>query len=411
MTEKQSNAQGWIVTFSALSINLVLGALYAWGVMGKALVVKEGWTRTDSMIPNIASTIAFAISMIFAGRMQDKIGPRKVVILGGLLLGVGFITSAWAKSPWVMMITYGLIGGTGIGIGYSATTPPSLKWFPPQMKGLIAGIVVSGVGLAAVYMAPLTRKLLTVHTIPQTFIILGIFIIVIVLVMSSLIKNPPAGYVPAAVTNKSTAASPKKVISRPDLNWPQMLQTSAFWRLWITMALGTSVGLMMIFLIPQIAKSQAKIEDGAQFVMILAIFNTLGRLMSGVISDKLGRTNTIVLCFALQAINLFFFRTYTTYPLLALGTACAGFFYGPIFALFPTATADFFGLKNLGVNFGIMFTSFGVGGTLGPLVGARIADKTGGVYDQAYIIFGIMLVVGVVLAITTRPPKIAKSEA
>jgi len=149
--------RAWSVVLAALAINLILGVLYAWSVMGKALVVQWHWKRTEASLPFTVSAASFAFMMIFAGRWQDKIGPRYVAMLGGIILALGLAASALAATPQWMWLTFGLVGGLGIGLGYSATTPPSIKWFPPARKGLITGIVVSGVGLAAVYIAPLTQ--------------------------------------------------------------------------------------------------------------------------------------------------------------------------------------------------------------------------------------------------------------
>src|ERR1022692_1818818 len=146
-----SPIRGWTVVIAAISINLILGVLYAWSVMGKALVLQWHWKAAQASLPFTISAAAFALMMIFAGRWQDKIGPRYVAMLGGIILGLGLIASSFAKTPEMMLVTFGLVGGLGIGLGYSATTPPSIKWFPPAKKGLITGLVVSGVGLAAVY--------------------------------------------------------------------------------------------------------------------------------------------------------------------------------------------------------------------------------------------------------------------
>ena len=151
------------VVIAAVSINLILGVLYAWSVIGKALVLQWNWSAAEASLPFTISAASFALMMIFAGRWQDKIGPRYVAMLGGIILGLGLIGSSFAKTPTMMLVTFGLIGGFGIGLGYSATTPPSIKWFPPAKKGLITGVVVSGVGLAAVYIAPLTQYLLKAY--------------------------------------------------------------------------------------------------------------------------------------------------------------------------------------------------------------------------------------------------------
>lgn len=157
MNEQSSNAKGWTVVLAGLSINLILGVLYAWGVVAKAMKTNWHWSGTDAARPFSVATVCFAVMMVFAGRCQDKFGPRLVATAGGILLGLGLLASGLVDSPFAMMLTFGVCAGLGIGLGYSATTPPAIKWFPPARKGMITGIVVSGVGLAAVYIAPLTQ--------------------------------------------------------------------------------------------------------------------------------------------------------------------------------------------------------------------------------------------------------------
>jgi OFA family oxalate/formate antiporter-like MFS transporter len=355
-------------------------------------------------MPFTVSTVAFALMMIFAGRAQDKIGPRYVAMLGGIILGLGLVLSSFAKTPETMLITFGLVGGFGIGLGYSATTPPSIKWFPPARKGLITGIVVSGVGLAAVWIAPLTQYLLKETSISSTFLILGIGTIVLVSLLSQLLANPPAGYTPAAAVAPGAAAA-KAPAARPTLDWHEMLHTGQFYQLWLMFVLAASAGLMIIVHIATIAKEQAGLKWGFLPVAILAIFNTSGRVVSGFLSDRFGRTNTMILAFVLQAINMFAFIHYTTPALLIFGAAFTGVCYGTIFTLFPATTADFYGVKNLGVNYGLMFTGFGVAGVIGPILGGKIRDAFGS-YHNAFTISAIMLLAGAVLAFILKAPKI-----
>jgi OFA family oxalate/formate antiporter-like MFS transporter len=191
-----------------------------------------------------------------------------------------------------------------LGSGHSATTPPSIKWFPPAKKGLITGIVVSGVGLAAVYISPLTEYLLKQTSIPKTFLYLGIGTIVLVGLLSQLLANPPAGYKP--VMAGPTGASPAKAASpRPDKDWNEMLATGQFYLLWVMFVLGASAGLMIIAHVAIIAKEQAGMQWGFMTIATLAIFNTCGRVLSGYVSDRIGRTQTMVLAFLLQAVNMF----------------------------------------------------------------------------------------------------------
>lgn len=411
MAEESSQASknlGWTVTLAALSINLVLGVLYAWGVMAKALVVQWHWTKADAALPFTVSTAAFSITMIFAGRLQDKVGPKLIASLGGVVLGLGLIMSSWVKSPALMLVTFGLVGGMGIGLGYSATTPPAIKWFPPSRKGFITGIVVSGVGLAAVYISPLSQMLLKSFGIQQTFLCLGLGAIVVVAALAQLLRNPPPGYQPAPT---GVAAAAKAAMApRPSLDWAEMLRTSQFYRLWLMFILAASAGLMIIAHVAIIAKEQAHWEWGFVPVVLLAIFNTSGRVVSGIVSDRIGRTQTMVLAFVLQACNMFMFSHYTSSALLVFGSAFTGLCYGTIFTLMPAATADFYGIKNLGVNYGFLFTGFGVAGVCGPLLGGKIRDLTGS-YATSYTISAVMLLVGAALAFTTRAPALAAAPA
>ena len=401
--------KGWTVTIAALSINLVLGVLYAWGVMAKALVMQWHWSKADAALPFTVSTAAFAITMIFAGRLQDKVGPRLIAALGGIVLGLGLVASSYAQSPAVMLVTFGLVGGIGIGLGYSATTPPAIKWFPPSKKGLITGIVVSGVGLAAVYISPLTQFLLKAVGIHQTFLYLGLGSIVVVALLAQILRNPPPGFQPVA-TAAATPAAKAAAAPRPALDWNEMLRTSQFYRLWLMFILSASAGLMIIAHVAIIAKEQARWEWGFVPVVLLAIFNSVGRVGSGVLSDRIGRTQTMVLAFVLQACNMFVFSHYTSSALLVFGSAFTGLCYGTIFTLMPAATADFYGIKNLGVNYGFLFTGFGVAGVFGPLLGGKIRDLTG-TYATSYTISAIMLLVGAALAFTTRSPSLAPARA
>ena len=401
MTEQPSPLRGWTVVLAALGINLILGVLYAWSVMGKALVLQWHWTVAQASLPFTVSAACFSLMMVFAGRWQDKIGPRYVAMLGGIMLGLGLLTSRFATTPGQMLITFGLIGGIGIGLGYSATTPPSIKWFPPARKGLITGIVVSGVGMAAVYIAPLTQYLLNVTTIPNTFLILGLGTTVLVSLLSQALANPPAGCSTAPIGAAETAVAGAPA-ARPSLDWHEMLRTRKFYLLWLMFVMAASAGLMIISQVALIAKDQAHIDKwGFAPVATLAIFNTLGRVVSGFLSDRIGRANTMILAFVLQAANLFAFSYYTTPGLLIFGSAFTGLCYGTIFTLFPAATADFYGVENLGVNYGLVFTAFGVAGVIGPMLAGRIRDACGN-YHYAYVISAVMLLFGAVLALIVR---------
>ncbi len=410
---------GWVVVLAGLGVNLVLGVLYAWTMMGRALLTlypnvdakhidPRNWTQTEATAPFAVGTAAFAITMIFAGRVQDKIGPKWVAVLGGVMLGLGMLASGWVRTPLLMMVTFGVLGGMGIGLGYAATTPSAIKWFPPVKKGLVTGIVVAGVGLAAVYMAPLTDYMLRALAgkdpwlgISRTFMILGAGTIVVVCGLALLLRNPPAGYVAGGGGGSRKAGA----AVRADRNWPEMLRSGSFYLLWLMYVLAAAPGLMLIANARDIAAAQAPgWRAGFVLVMTLAVFNTLGRVGGGYVSDQIGRTYTMVLFFALQAVNMFCFAQYQGSNWLIFGAAATGLCYGTIFTLMPAATADFYGVKNLGVNYGILFTAFGVAGVLGSMLGGRVRDLTQ-TYGVAYLTVAGALVLAALLALATRAPQ------
>ncbi len=404
MTEqKASNAKGWMVVLAGLGINLILGTLYAWGVIGKALVVQWQWSKMDASLPFAVSTAVFAVTMVFAGRMQDKFGPRWVALSGGVMFGLGLALSSFAQSPWLMVFTFGLFCGMGLGLAYAATTPAAIKWFHASRKGLISGVVVSGVGLAAIFMAPLTEFLLRVTNIPQTFLILGIGAAIAIILLSLVLNNPPAGHQPVAPSSPTKTAAPV-VSAKRDMDWHEMMRTKQFYILWIMYVLGTATGLMLISNVAVIAQEQAAWQAGFVAIMVLAVFNTVGRFASGAVSDRIGRTNTMIIALLIQAVNMLAFAHFTSPVTILVGCAVVGLCYGSLFPLMPAAVADFYGLKNLGVNYGLTFTAFGVAGVWGSLLGGRIRDMLGS-YSVAYIMCAVMLLIAAVLAFVIRPRK------
>lgn len=395
---KSNYSTGWIITFAALGVNLVLGLLYTWGVFQKALVAQWGWSSTMASLPYSISIAVFAFMMIFAGRAQDKIGPRYVAMLGGILLGIGLIASGFTKSPTVMVFTFGIVAACGIGLGYSATTPCAIKWFESSKRGLISGIVVAGVGLAPVYIAPLTNFLIEDYGIQQTFIILGIFAILATVMFSLILRNPPAGYIPA-----QNSGSANVTIASTDTPWEKMIKKRPFYFLWFMYLLSATAGLMLIGHLPKIAATQANWKAGFYLIVVLSVFNAIGRVAVGTLSDKIGRSTSMMIVFVLQAANMFVFSFYDTIPLLVLGAALAGLAYGALFTLFPTTTADFFGVKNLGVNYGIIFTGWGIAGIVGPMIAGMVNDATG-TYTISYYVSGSLLIIAVILVKLMKAP-------
>jgi MFS transporter, OFA family, oxalate/formate antiporter len=401
MLTAETTNRGWMVVFAGTGINVILGTLYAWSVMGKAMVAQWKWSATDASLPFAIATASFAITMVFAGRVQDRVGPKLVAIIGGALLGLAMIISSLSQDPVFIRLAFGILGGMGIGIGYSATTPAAMKWFPPSKKGLISGIVVAGVGFAAVFMAPLTNFLVNSYGIQHAFQILGAGTIVIVALLSLLLQAPPAGYVVPVAASAAKRSAP---VAKRDYDWGQMLTTPQFYCMWFMYVLSAAPGLMIISNAGLIVKATKVAFDPMFGPMIIAAFNTGGRLFGGFLSDKIGRRQTMTLVFVLQAANMVAFSHYTTSTLLTTGLALTGLFYGSFFALMPAAAADFYGLKNMGVNYGLIFTGFGVAGVVGSLMGGKIYDLFGS-FDKAFMVFAGMLLVSAILALLLRSPK------
>jgi OFA family oxalate/formate antiporter-like MFS transporter len=403
--------RGWIVTFSGTGINLALGVLYAWSVISKQITKEWGWNETQAALPYSVAIAAFAFMMVPAGRLQDKVGPRLVATLGGIFCGVGFIIASLGQSLLGVVIGFGVLAGTGIGCGYASATPPAVKWFPPARTGLIAGLVVAGFGLASVYIAPLANHLLGRFGIQTTFMILGIAFWIAVVLLAQLLKNPPAGYKPFVNPGPSKVAGPggaKAIPAVGDYEWHEMLRTPQFYLLWIMFVFGAGAGLMIIGKLAKIVDLQAGIKAGFVFVALLAIGNAAGRIIAGLLSDKIGRTWTMFSVFVFQAVLMFLLRSLDTYGSLVVASVLIGFNYGANLSVFPSAAKDYFGLKNFGVNYGFIFTAWGVGGILGPILSGWIFDASKN-FNNAYLIASICLIIAAALTFVVRPPK-AKAE-
>lgn len=389
------------ILLAGFCINLCLGILYAWSVFNKALVTDFGWSAADASSPYAIATIAFSVCLLVAGILQDRMGPRNILILGTTLTGLGMIASGFASSVLMLNLTFGVMTGAGIGFGYACLSPSAMKWFHPSKKGMVNGLIAAGFGLAAIYLAPLTSALITHLGIQTSFMILGAGVLVIAVPLACTINNPPAGYVPAEP--KLKAGQEAKVVAKvANLSWKAMLKTPQFYALWLMYALAASVGLMIIGNITNIASVQANLPNAVYLASILAIFNSGGRIAAGILSDKIGGVRTLLLAFLLQGGNMVLFATFDSEFTLIIGTAIAAVGYGTLLAVFPSITAEFYGLKNYGTNYGVLYTSWGIGGAIGAAV-VGYSMTHGGGYNLAYTISAAMMAVCILVALITKP--------
>lgn len=406
MTEIKN--KGWTVVSAGLAINLALGVLYAWSVFKgaiKASIEKGGpdafqWDIASINDPYAICCLAFAFSMILAGKCQDKIGPARTALIGGLLVGAGFMLMAFSSSYLSWVLGFGVLAGSGFGFGYSAATPPALKWFSPSKTGLIAGIVVGGFGIAPVYIAPLASYLIGAYGIPSTMMFLGIGFTVVVCGLSFLLANPPQGFVPVEPADPGPVA--KLNASKPAVNASvsEMLRNYKFYVLWVTFFIGSGAGLMVIGSVAGLAKhSMGPMAFVA--VAIMAIGNAGGRVVAGVLSDKIGRRATLFIMLSFQALMMFIAMAVVnsgSAVLLVLLASFIGFNYGSNLCLFPSFSKDYWGTKNYGLNYGVLFTAWGVGGFVMGKVSEMIKAQPGGL-GKSFMLSGILLVAGAAMTI------------
>jgi OFA family oxalate/formate antiporter-like MFS transporter len=415
-----------LVILGALIVQLCLGSIYAWSFFQTALnggnppVGVYLWPSLYSQLPFAAGLASFALFMIFAGRWQDRVGPRKVATVGGILLGAGYILAFFvdqvAGSDAVLgtiylVITYGIIGGAGIGFAYVCPIAALVKWFPDK-KGTITGIAVAGFGAGALVFGYVEQFLLNIYNVPSTanigmpMLILGVVYLLLVVLGSQLLTNPPEGWLPTGYTPPVTTADGAGTGVMPG----QMIRTSTFWLLWLMFVFAATAGLMTLGNVKTAALAIDATADAVVIVGVMSLLNAAGRIVWGATSDKLGRENTMILMFLVLALGMFAFAWMSTISIswfAVMGIASLiGFCFGGNFALFPSATADFFGSKNVGKNYGVMFTAYGIAGITGAFVAGPIVDATGS-YFMAFIVTGVLAIIAVIFTLVLRSKRSA----
>ncbi|MGP1458661.1 MAG: L-lactate MFS transporter [Treponema sp.] len=385
--EKKVNR--WLILIAAIVVNLSLGAGYAWSVFQKALLAEnaaQGWVVSQT---SWAFSISFAmvpIAMILFGPIVDKNGPKKVVFLGGILFGLGMILTGFAKNIGMLYVTYGVILGFGIGTGYGTATAAAVKWFPDK-KGLAGGLTAAGFGFGAIVLAPIATALIAKFGIYMTFKILGAILLLLIVASSAFMEKPPAPAASAAAANTS------------DKDFKQMLKEPNFWILWIVYIMSAVSGMMIIGHATGIA-ADYKIIAPTLGVIIVGFSNTFGRIFWGAVSDKIGRYNAIIGMFAMSIAGLLLLTYNQTLGTLLglLGMMFIALAFGGFLGSFPGITAENWGVKNAGSNYGWMFTAYGVAAIVGPSLASSIKTAIGD-YSFAFLASVGMSVVGILVAL------------
>lgn len=403
----------WWHVVGGLSMNLALGSLYAWSVFVAPLEKEFGWKRAQTSMAFTIAVVVFAITFILAGRLQDMFGPFWVSITGGLLVSLGFFLSAYTTSLNYLFICFGAIGGLGNGFGYATPIPVMAKWFPDK-RGLAVGLAVAGYGGGSAIFGPLAGNyLIPTYGWRATFQILGVIFLVMTMVGAFLLKNPPALYKPAGWT---PAPAAKSAATTYEFTPGEAIRTPTMWFMWVAYALGTSAGLMVISQLVPFARSKGvPLALATTGIFIGAAGNAAGRILSGWISDAIGRLNVLRLMIAISAVAMLIL------PHTGGIAAVPVFMYVVIFVVYwcygtqlsvnASTTADFWGTKNAGINYGILFTSWGVAGIIGPRIGGMMYDRYKD-YQAAFYWAAALAVIALICeSVAKRPQPPAQARA
>ena len=396
----------WGIAAAAVVFQLALGAVYAWSVFNVPLQEQFGWSKSQAVLP-----FTFVIGVLFigtfvGGRIQDKRGPRPVALAGGILYSVGVMLASFVSSSdqlWLLVLTYGVIGGIGLGLGYIVPIAMLVKWFPDK-RGLITGIAVGGFGAGALITSPVAQRLVTgpfEDNVTQTFLPLGIAYLIATVATALFFRNPPAGYkVPGYTPPAGAAASADGAYTLSEA-----LRTPQWYLLTAILALNVTAGIALISQAKDAAidLGGASAATAASLVGILAIFNGAGRVVFGALSDKIGRMPSFVLMLALQGLAFLVLPYTSALIVFAVLGALIYLCYGGGFGTMPATAADYFGTPNAGAIYGAMIVAWSLGGIVGPQLTALLFESSGG-YTLPFTVIGIMALVATVLPFITKMP-------
>ena len=396
----------WLVLISSCLINLCIGSLYAWSVFASALTT-ELKVASLAIVFTIANGIG-PISMIIGGTINDKLGPKIPVLIGGILFGAGTILSGFVRSTGMLIVTYGIVSAFGISLCYTCTVSNTVKFFPDK-RGMVGGLTTATYGLSSVIIPLIARPMIDSVGVFKTFIILGIVYLVIVVACSFLQRQCPAGFTPEGYVAPVSSTGASKTV---DKNWKQMLADPIFYPMILLMVSGAFFGMMIISAASPIAQNMVGMSaaSAAVAVSVLALFNGAGRVCAGFISDKLGRVNTLMAALVVAFIGmiLLFITGEGQVALFYVGIALVGIAFGSFMSVFPGFNVDQFGAKNNSVNYAIMFIGFALAGIVAPLITSSIYTNTES-YNTAFIIGCCLAVFGFIMALVYK--AMAKKRA
>ena len=409
MREQQKNIskRRWLVLLFACLTNLCLGSVYAWSVFAAPMadylgtITGKGITTADLAIVYTVANSVGPITMISGGWINDRFGPKKVILTGGVMFGCGMILAGLSTSVGMLMVTYGLLGGLGLGMAYGCTISCCVKFFPDK-RGLIGGLTTAAYGFSSVLLPPMINLLVEKVQVKMAFILVGITFLVIISVSSLFMFSCPDGFVPEGWKAPEKQAGGQK---EKDKDWKEMLKSPIFYLMILLLMSGAFSGMMIISQASAVGMEMIGLSVAAAgiAVSVLALFNSFGRILAGFLSDKIGRVQTLTLaCFLSVGGNvLLYLCGKGDLILFYIGISIVGICFGAFMGVFPGFTADQFGAAHNSVNYGIMFIGFAMAGYFGPTIMKNVYYKNG-FYTQAFLIAAGLSVAGIILTVLYR---------
>src|SRR5882672_5678469 len=392
----------WVIAIAGVFLQIALGAVYAWSVFRVPLVKQFGWSISEVTLTYTISIFVLGFAAFFGGLWLNRKGPRVVVLTGGALYGLGiFLASFTHRLSW-LYLTYGVVGGIGLGLGYIVPVAVLVKWFPDR-RGLITGIAVGGFGAGALITAPVATRLIQSVGVLSTFAYLGVAYLVVTIISGSFMQNPPDGWKPEGWSPTASQTSQR---AGHDFTLSEALKTWQWYALWLLLFLNTCAGISVISqeapIFQELTGASAIVAAG--MVGLASIGNAVGRVFWAWVSDLITRRATFAVMFILQVLLFWFLPNIATVSLMTIVTFVVLMCYGGGFGTMPAFTADYFGSKNVGPIYGLMLTAWGFASAFGPLLIAHLRE-TEGSYRGALHIIAVVMLASIILPLVVSPPR------